>query len=106
MLGEVIQENNSGSTGSVIQLPWYVAHVASRHEKQVARQLEEQRINHFLPLYRSVRRWKDRRKELEMVLFPGYVFVQLDLREKLRVLKLQGVVRFVTFGGNPAPLSE
>ena len=107
MFGEIVQVNNSSSTDTnTLQLPWYVAHVASRHEKQVARQLEEQRINHFLPLYRSVRRWKDRRKELEMVLFPGYIFVQLDLREKLRVLKLPGVVRFVSFGGNPAPLAE
>src|SRR5262249_40064933 len=63
------------------QLAWYAAYVCTRHEKQIAKQLEERRVSCFLPLYRTVRRWKDRRKELDMVLFPSYVFVQLDLRD-------------------------
>jgi transcription antitermination factor NusG len=87
-------------------LPWYAAYVCTRHEKQIARQLEERRMNCFLPLYRSVRRWKDRRKELDLVLFPGYVFVQLDLQDRLKVLQLPGVVRFVSFNGHPAALPE
>jgi transcription antitermination factor NusG len=85
---------------------WYAAHVFSRHEKQVARQLEERRVDCFLPVYRSVRRWKDRRKELDLVLFPGYVFVHLDLKDRLRVLQVPGVARFVSFNGRPAPLPD
>ena len=54
---------------------WYALYTHPRHEKQVAYQIELRRMSCFLPLYRSVRRWKDRRKELEMALFPGYVFV-------------------------------
>lgn len=78
----------------------------SRHEKQVARQLEERRVDCFLPMYRSIRRWKDRRKELDMVLFPGYVFVHIDLKHRLRVLQLPSVIRFVSFNGHPAALPE
>jgi transcription antitermination factor NusG len=85
---------------------WYAAHVCSRHEKQVARQLEERHVTYFLPVYRSVRRWKDRRKELDLVLFPGYVFVRLDLKDRLRVLQVPSVVRFVSFNGRPAPLPD
>lgn len=85
---------------------WYAAYVCSRHEKQVARQLEERRVSCFLPVYRSVRRWKDRRKELELVLFPGYVFVHLDLKDRLRVLQVPSVVRFVSFNGQPAALPD
>jgi transcription antitermination factor NusG len=88
------------------QSHWYAAHVRSRHEKQVARQLEERRVDCFLPVYRSVRRWKDRRKELDLVLFPGYVFVHLDLKDRLRVLQVPSVVRFVSFNGYPAPLPD
>jgi transcription antitermination factor NusG len=88
------------------QSHWYAAHVCSRHEKQVARQLEERRVDCFLPVYRSVRRWKDRRKELDLVLFPGYVFVHLDLKDRLRVLQIPSVVRFVSFNGHPAPLPD
>jgi transcription antitermination factor NusG len=89
-----------------LQSHWYAAHVRSRHEKQVERQLEERRVTCFLPVYRSVRRWKDRRKELDLVLFPGYVFVQLDLKDRLRVLQVPSVVRFVSFNGYPAPLPD
>src|SRR5580700_5203180 len=89
-----------------LQSHWYAAHVCSRHEKQVARQLEERRVSCFLPVYRSVRRWKDRRKELDLVLFPGYVFVHLDLKDRLRVLQVPSVVRFVSFNGHPAPLPD
>src|SRR5437762_479965 len=83
---------------------WYAACTRSRHEKSIVRQLEERGIEYFLPLYRSVRRWKDRRKELDLVLFPGYVFVHLALAERLRVLQLPGVSRFVSFNGQPAAL--
>jgi transcription antitermination factor NusG len=89
-----------------LQSHWYAAHVRSRHEKQVAKQLEERRVSCFLPVYRSVRRWKDRRKELDLVLFPGYVFVHLDLKDRLRVLQVPSVVRFVSFNGYPAPLPD
>jgi transcription antitermination factor NusG len=89
-----------------LQSHWYAAHVCSRHEKQVARQLEERRVSCFLPVYRSVRRWKDRRKELDLVLFPGYVFVHLDLKDRLRVLQVPSVVRFVSFNGHPAALPD
>jgi transcription antitermination factor NusG len=83
---------------------WYAAYTHARHEKKVAYQLQERGIEHFLPMYHSVRRWKDRRKELDLVLFPGYIFVRLSLSERLRVLQLPGVVRFVSFSGHPASL--
>lgn len=83
---------------------WYAAYTHPRHEKKVAEQLEQRSIEHFLPVYHSVRQWKDRRKELDLVLFPGYVFVHLPIADRLRVLKLPGVVRFVTFNGQPAAL--
>jgi transcription antitermination factor NusG len=85
---------------------WYALYTCPRHEKRVAEQIEQRRISCFLPLYRSVRRWKDRRKELELALFPGYVFVQIALQDKLDVLRVPGVIRLVTFNGQPAPLSE
>jgi len=92
--------------GPSSQVRWYATYVCSRHEKQVLSQLQERNISCFLPVYRSVRRWKDRRKELELVLFPGYVFVHIDLKDRLRVLQLPSVVRFVSFNGHPAPLQD
>lgn len=88
------------------RLNWYALYTCSRHEKCVAQQIEQRSISCFLPLYRSVRRWKDRRKEVELALFPGYVFVRLALQDRLRVLELPSVVRLVSFHGQPAVLPE
>jgi transcription antitermination factor NusG len=76
----------------------------ANHEKRVASQLAEREVEHFLPLYSSVRRWKDRRVTLELPLFPGYVFVRLPLHERMRVLQIPSVARMVGFGGLPTPL--
>jgi transcription termination/antitermination protein NusG len=85
---------------------WYALYTCPRHEKRVAEQIEQRQISCFLPLYRSIRRWKDRRKELELALFPGYVFVRITLRDRLKVLQVPGAVRLVTFNGQPAALPE
>jgi transcription antitermination factor NusG len=88
------------------KVSWYALYTCPRHEKRVVQQIERHRISCFLPLYRSVRRWKDRRKELELALFPGYVFVRIALQDRLRVLQLASVVRFVSFSGRPLPLPQ
>ena len=85
---------------------WYAAYTCANHEKRVAEQLEGRAVEHFLPLYRSVRRWKDRRVQLELPLFPSYIFVRMPLRDRLRVLEIPSVSRLVSFNGIPAALPE
>lgn len=85
---------------------WYAAYTNANHEKTVAEQLGMQEVEYFLPLYSSVRRWKDRRVQLQRPLFPGYLFVRLALRDRSRVLHIPGVVHLVSFGGHPVPLQE
>ena len=85
---------------------WVAVYTVARHEKVVARQLEERRIETFLPLCRSLHRWKDRKKEVELALFPSYVFVRIDPGKKLPVLQVPSVVSIVTFNGELAVLPE
>jgi transcription antitermination factor NusG len=85
---------------------WYVAYTMANQEKRVAMQLGQRSVEHFLPLYDSVRRWKDRRVKLQLPLFPGYVFVHLALRDRLQVLQVPGVARLVGFNGRPSALPE
>lgn len=85
---------------------WYATYTCAQQEKRVAEQLAERKIEHFLPLYASVRRWKDRHVRLELALFPGYVFVRLALQDRLRVLLVPRVVRLVGFGGWPTALPD
>ncbi len=91
---------------SYLQDRWYAAYTCANHEKRVAKQLEERAVEHFLPLYGSVRRWKDRKVKLELPLFPGYVFVHLALRDRVRVLQVPGITKLVGFGGLPAALPD
>ncbi len=57
-------------------------------------------------MYESVHTWKDRRKRLEMPLFPGYVFVRVAIEKRLSVLVVPGVVRLVGFDNRPVPLAD
>jgi len=107
--------HHSSPTNSSLQDPlprtydeprWYAVHTNSRHEKSVALQMDANQIPYFLPLYKSVRRWKDRKKQVEMPLFPGYVFVQIGLHNRLQVLKVPGVVQLISFNGKPAPVPD
>jgi len=85
---------------------WYAAYTCANHEKRVTEQLAERYVEYFLPQYQSVRRWKDRRVKLQFPLFPGYVFVRLALRDRLRVLQIPSVVRLVGFDGHPSALPD
>jgi transcription antitermination factor NusG len=96
----------SGSTWGRSQAPWYAAYTYANHEKRVAQQLEERRIESFLPTYQSVRRWKDRKKVLELPLFPSYIFVQVNAYSRLDLLRLPGVLGLVTFQGKPAAVES
>src|SRR5208282_123614 len=101
-----VASNSSLVTGHTSLKLWYAACTCAHHEKSVAEQLSARSVEHFLPLYESVRRWKDRRVRLQLPLFPGYVFVRLALRDRLQVLEIPSVARFVSFSGTPAVLPE
>jgi transcription termination/antitermination protein NusG len=85
---------------------WYVTHTRSRHEKAVAEQLRRKGIETFLPLYETIRRWKNGEHCVQLPLFPCYAFVRIALNDRLPVLKVPGVVRLVGFSGTPAPLAD
>jgi transcription antitermination factor NusG len=96
----------SGQEEALSQAHWYAAYTCAKHEKRVAAELGMREVEHFLPLYSSVRRWKDRRVQLDLALFPVYVFVRLALTDRLRVLQIPSVVRLVGFGGLPTALPD
>ncbi len=87
-------------------LRWYAAYTCANHEKRVREQLEQRSVESFLPVYETVRRWKDRRMQLQMPLFPGYVFVRMARVDRLRVLQVPSVVRLVGFNGQLSALPD
>jgi len=85
---------------------WYAVTTTPRHEKCVAQQMRAFDIECLLPTYKSLRRWKDRRKELELPLFPGYLFVRVALQNRLSVLRIPGVSQLIGTQGKPSVLPE
>jgi transcription antitermination factor NusG len=86
---------------------WFAAYTSSRHEKSVASHFRERQIESFLPLYSTRHRWKNGCDvSLELPLFPNYVFVHIDPRERVRILEVPGVFSLVGFGRNPARLPD
>src|SRR5882762_11853342 len=106
MMSGAVQEEGAGLPAEYLEERWYAAQTYANHEKRVLEQLSQRTVEAYLPLYASVRRWKDRRVKLDLPLFPGYVFVRLALVERLRVLQIPRVVRLVGFSGMPAALPD
>ena len=98
--------NSSWLAEDFDRLQWYAAYTNARHERRVTECLSGRLVECYLPSYRSVRRWQDRRKEIELPLFPGYVFVRIAYRARLQVLTAPGVVQIVSFDGKPAPIQD
>jgi transcription antitermination factor NusG len=86
---------------------WFALYTTSRHEKRVAAQLQENLIEAFLPVYRTVHSWKNRtRATLELPLFPCYVFVRIAQNHRGTVLSVPGVVSIVGSRREAWPLPD
>jgi transcription antitermination factor NusG len=85
-------------------MPWFAVWTRSRHEQIVREQLQQKRLDVFLPTVTRWSRWKDRKKKIDWPLFPGYCFVRFNPRDRLSILKCTGVVSIISFQGEPAPI--
>lgn len=86
--------------------PWYALHVQARNEKAVASSLRSRGYSDFLPVYTCIRHWSDRLQEVELPLFPGYLFCRFDVNYRLPILTTPGVINIVGVGKLPHPVEE
>ena len=86
--------------------PWYAIWTRSRHEQVVREQLDQKRVEAFLPTITRWSRWKDRKKQIDWPLFPGYCFARFNPKVRLTILKCAGVVSIVSFDGELAPIPD
>ena len=86
--------------------PWYALQVRPRFEKIIATTLLNKGYEGFLPLYRNRSRWSDRIKEVELPLFPGYLFCRFNINNRLPILVTPGVMHVVGIGKTPHPVDE
>lgn len=97
---------HSTDSGLNVDSDWWALYTRHQHEKVVADMLMAKGFEVFLPLYESMRRWKDRSKVLSLPLFPCYVFVRGGLNRRLQVVTTPGVHMILNHGENVATIPE
>ena len=85
---------------------WYAIYTHPRAEKLVHSRILEAEVDSFLPLQKTYRKWSDRKKLIEKPLLSSYVFVHLTRKEFPKVYKVYGVVKFVSFEGQPVAIPQ
>ncbi len=88
------------------QKSWHVVYTRYRYERKVQKELDNLGIESFLPSRKVVRQWSDRKKVVENLIFPSYVFLRSCEKEYYKVLSIKGLVRFVIFDGKPSKIPE
>lgn len=89
---------SSGIAGTPL---WYAVQTRSRFEKTVQAELSAKGIENYLPVFRELHQWKDRKKSVDVPLFPGYVFTRIadSPADRVRVLQTSGAAWIVGAGG-------
>ena len=86
---------------------WYAVYTIVRHEKKVQASLCRRDIENFLPLRDFVSQWKDRKKRVQIPIFPGYLFVNISMdnsRDLLHIYNTNGVIRILGNNGQHTPI--
>ncbi len=85
--------------------PWFALQTKPRNERKTDRLLRQKGYECFTPTYRLKRKWSDRTVEIDLPLFPGYVFCHFSPSAMGKAISTQGVTRIVGFGGKPAEVA-
>lgn len=91
-----IQVVSPQAAHTVGELNWYAVYTRPNHEKCVAHHFEYRGIESYLPLYRAAHRWNNGcRVTISLPLFPNYLFVHIDPRDRVRVVEVPSVCAIV-----------
>jgi transcription antitermination factor NusG len=101
------EQTHSGGLISDSQREWFAAYTMSRHEKRIASHCQRIGIEQFLPLYISQRSWKNRTTvDLQMPLFPNYLFVRLAPQDHGPFMRLPGLLSTVGNAAGPVVIPD
>ena len=75
---------------------WLVCHTKPRCEKKFAALMQAEKLEHYLPLVDSVRKYAQQTKRFTKPLFPGYVFAHVPAEKKARIYQQDLLARAIT----------
>jgi transcription antitermination factor NusG len=81
---------------------WHALYTRHQHEKSVAQVLTNKGQEVFLPLVRATHHWQDRTKQIQLPLYPCYVFIRGGFDHPIQILSTPGLICVVTCAGRPA----
>jgi len=87
-------------------LLWLVCHTKPRCEKKFSALMQAEKLEHYLALVQSVRRYGTQTKRFTKPLFPGYVFAQVPAERKTRIYQQDLLVRAITVEDVPKFLRQ
>ncbi len=86
---------------------WYALQVRTRWESSTAILLSGKGYQAFFPTYTTEKRWRSgMSKGNSAPLFPGYLFCQFDVHDRLPILVTPGVLSVVGRGRIPIPVED
>jgi transcriptional antiterminator NusG len=83
---------------------WYALWVMSNAEFTVLDALYGYQIEAFLPTWTEITQWSDRKKTIRRPLFPGYLFVRCDAKQRVLLTRIAGVIEVLPTSMNPLPV--
>ena len=98
------KSHSACNTHSELERRWYAIYTKPRWEKKVAERLEEKRIEHYLPLLKTLKLWSDRKKWVQEPLFKSYIFVHVSDKEYLPAIQTAGAVKYIIFERKPVSI--
>jgi transcription antitermination factor NusG len=87
-------------------MKWFALRVKSHFENTVGTIARYKGFEEFVPVYRRRHRWSDRFKDVDLPLFPGYVFCRIDPQVRMPILTIPGALHFVGIGKVPVPIDD
>ena len=85
---------------------WYVFYTYPKFERKVHDYLLKDNYESFVPMHWVVRQWSDRKKRLEVPLFPNYIFINIERNKIFEVLQTPKLISCVAFNRIPAFLKH
>ena len=85
---------------------WHVAYTYPNAEKKVHKLLINIGVTSFLPMLNVISKWSDRTKQVQLPLFPNYIFINVSPKDLYVPLQIKQLLYYVSFDGKAAIVND
>jgi transcription antitermination factor NusG len=77
---------------------WFALVIHQYKREQCEQMISRMGYEYFSPCLQTIKIWSDRRKRVDVPLFPGYIFCRFNPQKRLALLQIPGVLGIVSSG--------